>query len=220
MSMTNENLIITDKRNYEDIADAIREKGVNGTFKPSEMGNAIRSIQGEGTSGVTSVNGRVGAVVLYSEDILTPQQMNAVNSGVTSSKIQEIGNLRNDVTELENKNGSTISAGDSFGSRTIESVLVENEADIDIIESEIPQNTSMSNKLVNKLELDTKVGNLNNLNTTYKYDVVGAVNEVLSKVYGVNELIESMDVLLSSVLGIPDNSLTIELSDALYGSDI
>lgn len=36
--------VLTDSKNYEDIADAIRSKGVSGTFKPSEMADAIESI--------------------------------------------------------------------------------------------------------------------------------------------------------------------------------
>jgi len=43
--------VTTDSKNYEDIADAIREQGVEGSFKPSEMASAIMSI--EGSSDVT-----------------------------------------------------------------------------------------------------------------------------------------------------------------------
>ena len=37
---------LTNSKNYKDIADAIRSKGVSGDFKPSEMAAAIRSIGG------------------------------------------------------------------------------------------------------------------------------------------------------------------------------
>lgn len=37
---------LTNSKNYKDIADAIRAKGVSGDFKPSEMAAAIRSIGG------------------------------------------------------------------------------------------------------------------------------------------------------------------------------
>lgn len=37
---------LTNSKNYKDIADAIRSKGVSGDFKPSEMAPAIRSIGG------------------------------------------------------------------------------------------------------------------------------------------------------------------------------
>ena len=36
--------VLTDSQHYADIADAIRDKGVEGTFKPSEMPSAIASI--------------------------------------------------------------------------------------------------------------------------------------------------------------------------------
>lgn len=39
---------LTNSKNYKDIADAIRAKGVSGDFKPSEMAAAIRSISGGG----------------------------------------------------------------------------------------------------------------------------------------------------------------------------
>ena len=44
-------IVTTNNQNYIDIADAIRAKGVSGTFKPSEMANAITSISGGGSSG-------------------------------------------------------------------------------------------------------------------------------------------------------------------------
>ena len=37
-------IVLTDSNNYTNIANAIREKGVNGTFKPSQMAQAIASI--------------------------------------------------------------------------------------------------------------------------------------------------------------------------------
>lgn len=37
---------LTNSKNYKDIADSIRSKGVSGDFKPSEMAAAIRSIGG------------------------------------------------------------------------------------------------------------------------------------------------------------------------------
>ena len=40
---------LTNSKNYKDIADAIRAKGVSGDFKPSEMAAAIRSIGGGDT---------------------------------------------------------------------------------------------------------------------------------------------------------------------------
>lgn len=42
--------IVTDSKNYSDIADAIREKGVKGSFKPAEMADAVRSIPSGGGS--------------------------------------------------------------------------------------------------------------------------------------------------------------------------
>lgn len=42
--------VLTDESNYEDIADAIREKlGTNTTYLPSEMAAAIRSIPSAAT---------------------------------------------------------------------------------------------------------------------------------------------------------------------------
>lgn len=38
--------IVTDSKNYSDIADAIRAKGISGTFKPNEMADSIESISG------------------------------------------------------------------------------------------------------------------------------------------------------------------------------
>ena len=40
--------VITDNRNYTDIANAIRSKGVDGSFKPNEMANAIECISSGG----------------------------------------------------------------------------------------------------------------------------------------------------------------------------
>lgn len=40
--------VLTDSQNYTDIANAIRAKGVTGTFKPSEMASAIESIASGG----------------------------------------------------------------------------------------------------------------------------------------------------------------------------
>lgn len=37
-------IVTTNDQNYSNIADAIRAKGVNGVFKPSEMADAIASI--------------------------------------------------------------------------------------------------------------------------------------------------------------------------------
>lgn len=45
---------ITDNQHYSDIADAIRYKGVTGTFKPSEMAAAITSIPSGGEDEPTS----------------------------------------------------------------------------------------------------------------------------------------------------------------------
>lgn len=41
--------VVTDNKNYTDIAEAIREKGVEGSFKPAEMAVAVRSIPSGGT---------------------------------------------------------------------------------------------------------------------------------------------------------------------------
>ena len=41
-------IVTTDSRTYSDIAEAIRGKGVDGTFKPHEMAQAIEGIQGGG----------------------------------------------------------------------------------------------------------------------------------------------------------------------------
>ena len=47
--------VLTDNQHYSDIADAIRAKGVSGTFLPSEMADAIASI----TGGLYHVSGTV-----------------------------------------------------------------------------------------------------------------------------------------------------------------
>lgn len=60
--------VLTDESNYEDIADAIREKnGSSNTYLPSEMAEAVRDIPTGGA--VQSVNGKTGAVVLDASDV-------------------------------------------------------------------------------------------------------------------------------------------------------
>ena len=59
--------VLTEKSNYEDIADAIREKnGTGETYLPSEMAGAIRSIHGDvtGVKGDSESNYRTGNVNL------------------------------------------------------------------------------------------------------------------------------------------------------------
>lgn len=41
-------IVYTDDKNYSDIADAIRSKGVSGTFKPDEMAQAVLNIPSGG----------------------------------------------------------------------------------------------------------------------------------------------------------------------------
>lgn len=48
--------IVTDSQNYSDIADAIRAKGISGTFKPNEMADAIESISSGGITPSGSIN--------------------------------------------------------------------------------------------------------------------------------------------------------------------
>lgn len=64
--------IVTDSQNYSDIADAIRAKGVSGTFKPNEMADAIESISSGGaeiTDGIVvkarDANGSIESIVVY-----------------------------------------------------------------------------------------------------------------------------------------------------------
>lgn len=45
--------VTTDSQNYSDIADAIRAKGISGSFMPAQMANAVSQIQGGGGSIVT-----------------------------------------------------------------------------------------------------------------------------------------------------------------------
>lgn len=47
-------IVTTNDQHYSDIADAIRDKGVNGVFKPNEMASAIQSI----STGITP-SGRI-----------------------------------------------------------------------------------------------------------------------------------------------------------------
>ena len=59
--------VLTEKSNYEDIADAIREKtGTGETYLPSEMAEAIRGIHGDvtGVKGDAESNYRTGNVNL------------------------------------------------------------------------------------------------------------------------------------------------------------
>lgn len=67
--------VVTDSKNYTDIASAIREKGVEGSFKPAEMAAAIESIEGGGgvpdySLVVTQLSaGKPSEVVWYGEEI-------------------------------------------------------------------------------------------------------------------------------------------------------
>lgn len=67
--------IVTDSKNYSDIADAIRAKGISGTFKPNEMADAIESIEGGGDVPDYSLvitqlaAGKASEVVWYGEEI-------------------------------------------------------------------------------------------------------------------------------------------------------
>lgn len=44
-------IVTTDSKNYSDIAEAIRNKGVSGSFKPNQMAAAIEQIEGGGGGG-------------------------------------------------------------------------------------------------------------------------------------------------------------------------
>ena len=67
---------LTDDKNYQNIADAIREKnGSSDTYKPSEMANAIRGIEGGGgvnfsDIGYTSEDvGQIKEMIDYSKQL-------------------------------------------------------------------------------------------------------------------------------------------------------
>lgn len=49
-------IVTTDNKHYSDIAEAIRNKGVSGSFKPEQMAAAIESIEGGGGSLPSSIN--------------------------------------------------------------------------------------------------------------------------------------------------------------------
>lgn len=100
--------IVTDSKNYSDIADAIRAKGISGTFKPNEMADAIESISGgtEITDGIVvkarDANGYATEVDLYGTDIpkyLCGMARTDNNSIGGFSYLDEI-NIKNNVISL------------------------------------------------------------------------------------------------------------------------
>lgn len=72
-------IVLTDSVNYTNIANAIREKGVNGTFKPSQMAQAITSIPAGGN--VFWLTGENAVKVM--DDTTTPLTFNDLGIGTT-----------------------------------------------------------------------------------------------------------------------------------------
>lgn len=83
--------VVTDNKHYSDIAEAIRDKGVNGAFKPSEMADAILSISGSGSGGdynIESVDDGHGGQILNITDaegggIVPEGNINITDTNVT-----------------------------------------------------------------------------------------------------------------------------------------
>lgn len=97
--------VLTDNQHYSDIADAIRAKGVSGTFRPSEMATAIASIPSgdaslnlaygltppEDTSKIWVKTSVIPSKVIISNEIVNIQQAGSIPAGLYGSGVCAIG---------------------------------------------------------------------------------------------------------------------------------
>lgn len=93
----------------QDIADAIREKGVEGTFTPAQMGDAVRQISGGG--GVYHLDNKKIAQADPAEYITTPLDIDMVAGKWYQVNIRDVSESESETHVIEWNESETFDWG-------------------------------------------------------------------------------------------------------------
>ena len=89
--------VVTDNKNYTDIAEAIREKGVEGSFKPAEMAEAVRSIE----AGTIPTGGNYDVESIDNGDGTQTLMLTDVSGGITDGIVVKSRDANGWPTEID-----------------------------------------------------------------------------------------------------------------------
>lgn len=172
---------------------------MSSTYTKTEWQNDVTPLSDENMNNIEK-----GLDDIYNAPDSTDKYLKKTSDGVEWATVQGGGgsgsvNTVNDVLPDDDGNvmitGEDIKIGPVYGNKDIQSRIVEIDAAVDTINSKIPDNTSLSNYLVNLIKLHSETGLLTDLNTKDKTTLVNAINETNSKLHKLSDTVNNIPAI-------------------------